>query len=122
MLRKPVSFFSHWIIIRASSRFLGSLRSLFRGHLSDRRKYGNVSGTLAHTAMDALQLVSSATQLVSSTVGAVAALEQASRDLEEAPKKIKRLEELVYNLENLSHRIKQKHVSKLQNPRLNNQI
>ncbi|XP_041001219.1 uncharacterized protein LOC121246959 [Juglans microcarpa x Juglans regia] len=77
---------------------------------------------LAHTAMDALQVVSSATQLVSSMVGAVAALEQASRDLEEAPKKIKRLEEFVYDLENLTRRIKQKHVSKLHNHRLDNQI
>ncbi|XP_068652467.1 uncharacterized protein [Aristolochia californica] len=72
--------------------------------------------------MDALQVVSAATQIVSSMVGAVGALEQASRNLDEAPMKIRNLEEFVSELEKLSHRIKQKHVNKLHNPHLEQQI
>ncbi|XP_015871336.3 uncharacterized protein LOC107408445 [Ziziphus jujuba] len=72
--------------------------------------------------MDAVQVVSSATQIVSSMVSAVAALNEASRNLDEAPKRIQNLEDFVCQLENLSHRVKQKHVHKLHNPRLDHQI
>lgn len=72
--------------------------------------------------MDALQVVSSATQIVSSMVSAVSALNEASRNLDEAPKRIRNLEDFVCQLENLSHRVKQKHVHKLHNPHLAQQI
>ncbi|KAF3450836.1 hypothetical protein FNV43_RR06925 [Rhamnella rubrinervis] len=53
---------------------------------------------------------------------AVAALEQASRNLDKAPRRIRSLGEFVCELENLSLRLQQKHVYKLHNPELDQQI
>lgn len=72
--------------------------------------------------MDAIQAVAAATQIVSGMISAVGAFEKASRDLDEAPNRIHSLEEFVRELERLTQRVKQKHVHKLHNSKLDRQI
>lgn len=72
--------------------------------------------------MEAFMLASAATQIVTSTTAAVAAPEQASRNLGDAPRRIRSLGDFFCELESLCQRLKQKHVYRLHNLELDEQI